>query len=581
MSAHQEKSARRPRVFSGSQPSGTLHLGNYLGAIRNYVAMQETHDCIYCVVDLHAITVRQVRAELRRNTIDVANAYLASGVDPERSIVFVQSHVPEHTELMWILNTVTYMGELRRMTQFKDKTAGAEGESIGVGLFDYPVLMAADILLYRADAVPVGEDQKQHVELTRDLAERFNNAFGKTFVVPEPIIRSEGARVMSLDDPTKKMSKSAGSENSYVAVMDAPDVIRRKIRRAVTDSGTEVSGGPDKPALTNLLDIYGALAGEPVDEIERRYEGKGTPTSKPTSATSSSRRSRPSRSASASSRPTRATRSRCSDRRRAREAIAGRTLARVRERVGLARPSAARQARGRATTASQAPSVLWVTPSPGPHRRVQGMSRPRRCRASIGRSEYRAASSTARGARYASRPMSVVPRARSDADAVDRQGRRECPLGKQRDRLPPAAFFRRHHDLDRDDEAPHRQTIGDEFPLVFWRGKGRIVACGRRRACRCSCAACGWTSPGTGSPSPGSGLLPNHTLTVDELGGGADAVGIVSLFAVSPGRRPLHAVDADGLLHARGDPGLMPVHQYADMYRPTSWAPWRRKIHGD
>ena len=266
---------RRPRVFSGTQPSGTLHLGNYLGAIRNYVAMQDTHDCVYCVVDLHAITVRQQRAELRRNTIDVANAYLACGIDPERSIVFVQSHVPAHAELMWILNTVTYMGELRRMTQFKDKTVGAEGESVSVGLFDYPVLMAADILLYRADAVPVGEDQKQHVELTRDVAERFNNAFGKAFVVPEPIIRTEGARVMALDDPAKKMSKSAGSENSYIALMDPPDVIRRKIRRAVTDSGSEVRGGPDKPALTNLLDIFSSLAGEPVDVIEQRYEGKG------------------------------------------------------------------------------------------------------------------------------------------------------------------------------------------------------------------------------------------------------------------------------------------------------------------
>jgi len=266
---------RRPRVFSGSQPTGALHLGNYLGAIRNYVAMQETHDCIYCVVDLHAITVRQRRAELRRNTIDVANMFLACGVDPERSIVFVQSHVPAHSELAWILNTITYMGELRRMTQFKDKTAGQEGESVGVALFDYPVLQAADILLYQADAVPIGEDQKQHVELTRDVAERFNNAFGKAFVVPEPIIRAEGARVMSLDDPVKKMSKSAGSENSYIALMDPPDVIRRKIRRAVTDSGSEVRGGPDKPALTNLLDIYSALAGEPVDEIVRRYEGKG------------------------------------------------------------------------------------------------------------------------------------------------------------------------------------------------------------------------------------------------------------------------------------------------------------------
>jgi tryptophanyl-tRNA synthetase len=266
---------RRPRIFSGIQPSGTLHLGNYLGAIRNWVALQETHDCVYCAVDLHAITARQERAELRRNTIDLVNLFLASGVDPERSIVFVQSHVAAHTELMWLLNTITYMGELRRMTQFKDKTAGAEGESIGVGIFDYPVLMAADILLYRADHVPVGEDQKQHVELTRDLAERFNNAFGKTFVVPEPVIHTVGARVMSLDEPTKKMSKSAASANSYIALMDPPDVMRRKIRRAVTDSGTEVRGGADKPALNNLLEIYGALTGEPESVIEARYQGKG------------------------------------------------------------------------------------------------------------------------------------------------------------------------------------------------------------------------------------------------------------------------------------------------------------------
>jgi len=266
---------RRPRVFSGTQPTGALHLGNYLGAIRNYVAMQETHDCIYCVVDLHAITLRQGRAELRRNTMDVANMFLACGVDPDRSIVIVQSHVPQHSELAWILNTVAYMGELSRMTQFKDKTAGGERESIGVGIFDYPVLMAADILLYRADAVPVGEDQKQHVELTRDLAERFNNAFGKTFVVPEPVIRADAARVMGLDDPTKKMSKSAGSEYNFIALMDAPDVVRRKIKRAVTDSGTDVRPGDDKPALTNLLTIYSAMSGEPVETIVARYSGGG------------------------------------------------------------------------------------------------------------------------------------------------------------------------------------------------------------------------------------------------------------------------------------------------------------------
>ena len=313
-----------------------MHLGNYLGAIRNYVAMQDTHDCIYCVVDLHAITVRQSRAELRRNTIDVANAYLAAGVDPDSSIVFVQSHVPAHTELMWILNTITYMGELRRMTQFKDKTAGAEGESIGVGLFDYPVLMAADILLYRADAVPVGEDQKQHVELTRDVAERFNNAFGKAFVVPQPIIRTEGKRVMSLDDPAKKMSKSAGSENSYIAVMDAPDVIRRKIRRAVTDSGSEVRGGPDKPALTNLLEIYSILAGESVEAIETRYVGKGYSDFKAdlaevvvealTPIQSRIRELEADKSYTLDVLRTGAERA---------EAIAARTLAKVRERVGL------------------------------------------------------------------------------------------------------------------------------------------------------------------------------------------------------------------------------------------------------
>jgi tryptophanyl-tRNA synthetase len=267
--------ARRARVFSGTQPTGALHLGNYLGAILNYVALQETHDCVYCVVDLHAITVRQPKAELKRNTIEAANMFLAAGVDPQRSIVVVQSHVPQHAELAWILNTIAYMGELRRMTQFKDKTGGGEAESVGVGLFDYPVLMAADILLYQTDAVPVGEDQKQHVELTRDLAERFNNAFGKTFVVPEPIIPTVGARIMGLDDPAKKMSKSADSTYNYISLTDSADEIRRKIRRAVTDSGAEVRPGPDKPAISNLLTIYSLLAGEPIDTIAARYEGRG------------------------------------------------------------------------------------------------------------------------------------------------------------------------------------------------------------------------------------------------------------------------------------------------------------------
>ncbi|MGO8684531.1 MAG: tryptophan--tRNA ligase [Thermoleophilia bacterium] len=267
--------ARRPRIFSGVQPSGLLHIGNYLGAIRNWVELQETYDCVYSVVDLHAITVSQDRKELTRRTIEVANTFLAAGIDPERSIVMVQSHVPAHAELAWILNTITHMGELRRMTQFKDKTGGGESESIGVGLFDYPVLMAADILLYRADAVPVGEDQKQHVELTRDLAERFNGQFGKTFVVPEPVIRREGARVMGLDDPLKKMSKSATSATSYIALDDSPAVIRKKIQRAVTDSGSEVKAAADKPALTNLLTIYSLFSGASVEDVEERYTGKG------------------------------------------------------------------------------------------------------------------------------------------------------------------------------------------------------------------------------------------------------------------------------------------------------------------
>jgi tryptophanyl-tRNA synthetase len=280
--------------------------------------------------------VRQARAELRRNTLDVANTFLACGVDPERSIVIVQSHVPQHSELAWILNTGAYMGELRRMTQFKDKTAGQEGESIGVALFDYPVLQAADILLYQADAVPIGEVQKQHVELTRDIAIRFNNAFGKAFVVPEPIIREGGARVMSLDDPAKKMSKSAGSDNSYIAVMDAPDVVRRKIRRAVTDSGTQVRGGPGKPALTNLLDIYAALTGESIAAIEARYEGKGYADFKADLAEVVVEALTP---IQARIRELEADRSYTLDvRKRGAEraaAIAERTLARTRERVGL------------------------------------------------------------------------------------------------------------------------------------------------------------------------------------------------------------------------------------------------------
>ena len=326
----------QPRIFSGVQPSGLLHIGNYLGAIRNWVRLQEEYDCVYCVVDLHAITRRQTRKELQASTFDVANAFLAAGIDPRRSIVFVQSHVPAHPELAWILNTVTYMGELSRMTQFKDKTRGGESESVGVGIFDYPVLMAADILLYRADAVPVGEDQKQHVELTRDIAERFNNAFGKAFVIPRPLIFAEGARVMGLDDPTKKMSKSASSAANYIALSDGADVIRRKIQRAVTDSGSDVRAGEDKPALTNLLTIHSLLSGEGIAQLEQRYAGKGYADFKRDLADVVVESLAPFQQRLAELQADRAyTLGVLKDGAEHAEAIATRTLAKVKERVGL------------------------------------------------------------------------------------------------------------------------------------------------------------------------------------------------------------------------------------------------------
>lgn len=268
------QTSRRKRVFSGIQPSGISHIGNYLGAIRNWVNQQDLYDNIFCIVNLHAITVPTTADSLRANTIAMANTLLAAGIDPHKSILFVQSDVREHTELCWILNTVTMYGELRRMTQFKDKAKGKE-DQVSAGLFDYPVLQAADIILYDTDLVPVGEDQKQHIELTRDIVQRFNSRYGETFVMPEADIKPEGARIMALDDPTKKMSKSAGSPNSYIALTDDPDTIRRKIRRAVTDSGTEVVAGPDKPALTNLLTIYSLFSGISIPELEQRYAGKG------------------------------------------------------------------------------------------------------------------------------------------------------------------------------------------------------------------------------------------------------------------------------------------------------------------
>lgn len=262
-----------PRIFSGIQPSGNLHLGNYLGAIQNWVKLQSDFDSLFCVVDLHAITVPQNPEQLKNKILEVAKIYLAAGIDPQKSTIFVQSHVKEHTELAWILNTIAKIPELEKMTQFKDK-ATQHKENLNVGLFDYPVLMAADILLYDTDIVPVGEDQLQHVELARTLARRFNNNFGEIFKIPEAKIKKEGARIMGLDDPTKKMSKSAKSEYNYIALTDSPEIIKKKISKAVTDSGSEIKAGTDKPALTNLLNIYSLLSDKSIKDIEKEYDGK-------------------------------------------------------------------------------------------------------------------------------------------------------------------------------------------------------------------------------------------------------------------------------------------------------------------
>jgi tryptophanyl-tRNA synthetase len=264
----------RQRVFSGIQPTGNFHLGNYLGAIRNWVDQQADFDNIFCIVDLHALSQPTTRESLRANILNLANVLLASGLDPKQSILFVQSDVREHTELCWLLSSVTQYGELRRMTQFKDK-AGGKDEQVSATLLFYPVLQAADILLYDTNRVPVGEDQKQHIELTRDIGARFNARYGETFLLPQPDIKSAGARVMSLEDPTKKMSKSDANPNAAIALTDDADIIRRKIRRAVTDSGSEVLASPDKPALTNLLTIYSLLSGESMSVIEARYAGAG------------------------------------------------------------------------------------------------------------------------------------------------------------------------------------------------------------------------------------------------------------------------------------------------------------------
>ena len=263
------------RLFSGIQPSGNLHLGNYLGAIKQWIDLQNDHEAIFCIVDLHAITVPQDPVVLRKKTLEIAKIYLAVGIDPSKATLFVQSHVREHTELAWILNTIARLGDLEKMTQFKDKSVKSDKETVGVGLFDYPVLMAADILLYDTAVVPVGEDQLQHVELARTLARRFNERFGETFVVPESKITKEGARIMGLDDPTKKMSKSALSEYNYIALTDDADRVRKKIKKAVTDSGTEIVYADDKPALKNLINIYTLLSEKSPQVVVEMYRGKG------------------------------------------------------------------------------------------------------------------------------------------------------------------------------------------------------------------------------------------------------------------------------------------------------------------
>ncbi|MEG1548529.1 MAG: tryptophan--tRNA ligase [Clostridia bacterium] len=263
-------------VLSGIQPSGSPTLGNYVGALRNWSLLQsEDRFCYYCVANMHAITVRQDSAELRRRSMETAALIIACGVDPSRSPVFIQSHVKEHAELSWVLSCNTYMGELSRMTQFKDKSA-KHAENINAGLFTYPVLMAADILLYQSDLVPVGADQKQHLEIARDIAARFNNAYGQTFVVPEPYILKVGSRVMSLQDPTQKMSKSDQNPNGFVAMMDEPDVIMRKFKRAVTDSdGQIIFDEINKPGVSNLLSIYTTFTGKSMDEAVHEFDAKG------------------------------------------------------------------------------------------------------------------------------------------------------------------------------------------------------------------------------------------------------------------------------------------------------------------
>ena len=267
-----EQTTRKPVIFSGIQPSGSITLGNYIGAIRNFTLLEKDYDCLFCVVDLHAMTIRRVPADLRRQTLELAALYIACGLDPEKNIIYCQSHVPEHAELAWILNCYTYMGELSRMTQFKDKSSRHQ-DNINAGLFTYPTLMAADILLYQTDLVPVGADQKQHLELSRDIAARFNGLYSDTFVIPEPYIPKATAKILSLTEPERKMSKSE-AEDSYIALLDSPEAIRRKFRRAVTDSEAEIRFDLDnKPGVSNLLNILSAVSATSVETICTTAEG--------------------------------------------------------------------------------------------------------------------------------------------------------------------------------------------------------------------------------------------------------------------------------------------------------------------
>ncbi|OGM27061.1 tryptophan--tRNA ligase [Candidatus Woesebacteria bacterium RIFCSPHIGHO2_02_FULL_38_9] len=264
---------KRRVVFSGIQPSGNLHIGNYIGAIRQWVALQSSGLNVFCIVDLHAITVPQDPKELREKTLELAALLLASGIDPEKSLLFIQSHNPDHVNLGWILNCFLSMGQLSRMTQYKEKSESKD--FVSVGLFDYPALMAADILLYDTTEVPVGEDQKQHVEITRDAAERFNSRYGETFILPKPVILKVGSRIASLADPTKKMSKSDTNPNSTIYVLDKPEDAERKIMSAVTDSGDKIVYDPARPGIFNLIEIYTQLTGKSVEETEKEFDGKG------------------------------------------------------------------------------------------------------------------------------------------------------------------------------------------------------------------------------------------------------------------------------------------------------------------